>query len=74
MACGVLPFHLLVPLVYGILSDGIDGLLVENGNIQMLADKITYLIENEELRKQMRGNARVNVRKIQQRGNYDKMG
>ena len=47
-----------------IITEGVDGLLVENGNIEMLADKISYLIENEELRKQMGENARVNVRRF----------
>ncbi|SCM59549.1 glycosyltransferase family 4 protein [Petrimonas mucosa] len=65
MACGVPPVSFACPTgPRDIITDGIDGLLVENGNIQMLADKITYLIENEELRKQMGGNARVNVRRF----------
>lgn len=35
-----------------IISEGEDGILVENGNIDKLADAICFLIENEELRKQ----------------------
>lgn len=36
-----------------IISDGKDGILVENGNIEKLSDSICYLIENEEVRKEM---------------------
>ena len=35
-----------------IVTDGKDGLLVENGNIQKLADAICFLIEHEDIRKQ----------------------
>lgn len=40
-----------------IISDGKDGILVENGNVKELADKICYLIENEDVRKEMATNA-----------------
>ena len=36
-----------------IIHDGIDGFLVENGNIQAMADDICLLIENETLRKRL---------------------
>lgn len=36
-----------------IITDGEDGFLVPNGDIKAMADKICYLIENEELRKEM---------------------
>lgn len=36
-----------------IVTDGKDGILVENGNIENLAESICYLIENEEVRKRM---------------------
>lgn len=36
-----------------IIHDGIDGILVENGNIQALADGICLLIENETFRKRL---------------------
>ena len=36
-----------------IINDGEDGFLIPNGNIQAMADKICYLIENEEERKEM---------------------
>lgn len=36
-----------------IITDGEDGFLIHNGDIQAMADKICYLIENEEVRKEM---------------------
>jgi glycosyltransferase involved in cell wall biosynthesis len=47
-----------------IIKDGIDGLLVENGNIQELTDKICYLIEHEDIRKEMGKQARINVERF----------
>ena len=47
-----------------IIKDGIDGLLVENGNIHELADKICYLIEHENIRKEMGKQARINVERF----------
>lgn len=40
-----------------IISDGVDGFIVENGNIGALACKICELIENDDLRKTMAANA-----------------
>ena len=37
-----------------------DGLLVENGNIEQLAEKICYLIENDNIRKDMGRRAKIN--------------
>lgn len=34
-----------------IVSDGVDGILVENGNVKTLVDSINYLIEHENIRK-----------------------
>lgn len=46
----------------GIISDRQDGFLVENGNINLLAEKICFLIENENIRKDMGEKARENVK------------
>lgn len=40
-----------------IITDGYDGLLVENGNVKKLAEKIDFLIENEIERKRIGKNA-----------------
>jgi hypothetical protein len=39
-------------------------LLVENGNIEMLAEKICYLIENDEIRRKMGQQARIDVERF----------
>lgn len=65
MACGV-------PCIsfdcnYGpsdIIYNNEDGYVVENGNIETLANKILKLIENEELRAVMGQNAKKNVRRF----------
>ena len=41
-----------------IIKNGHDGFLIPNGNIQAMADKICYLIENENVRKEMGKKAR----------------
>jgi glycosyltransferase involved in cell wall biosynthesis len=64
MACGV-------PCVsfdcnYGpsdIIQNGVDGYLVENGNIVALASTILKLIEDENLRKTMGTKAKENVKR-----------
>lgn len=48
-----------------IISHQHNGLLVENGNIEQLADQICYLITNETERKRMGHNARQDVRKFE---------
>lgn len=40
-----------------IINEGVNGLLVENGNIQQFADKLCYMIEHEEERRTMGKNA-----------------
>ena len=35
-----------------IITDGKDGLLVDNGNVSQLADSIIYLIDHPDVRKQ----------------------
>lgn len=46
-----------------IIKDGEDGILVENGNINALANNICYLIEHEEKRIQMGRKAKENVKR-----------
>lgn len=46
-----------------IIKDGEDGLLVENGNIQVLANSICYMIENETERIRMGRNAKNNIQR-----------
>lgn len=66
MICGVPPVSFTCPCgPRDIIDDGKDGLLVENGNIKQLAEKINYLIENEEIRKQMGKQARKNIERFQ---------
>lgn len=65
MACGVPPISFTCPCgPKDIIDDGIDGLLVENGDIEGLAEKICYLIEHEDARKKMGEQARINVERF----------
>lgn len=65
MTCGVPPVSFACPCgPRDIIRDGEDGLLVENGNIEQLADKISYLIEHEEIRREMGQRARINVERF----------
>lgn len=65
MACGIPAVSFMCPSgPRDIIKDGEDGLLVENGNVEQLAEKICYLIENEEIRKEMGKKARVNVERF----------
>lgn len=62
MACGVPPVSFDCKCgPRDIIRDGEDGLLVETGNIEQLAEKICYLIENEDVRKEMGRKAYNNV-------------
>jgi len=47
-----------------IINDGEDGFLVEMGNINVLAEKIIYLIENENIRIKMGQQARKNIERF----------
>lgn len=53
-----------------IINDGVDGLLVENKNSLLLAEKINYLIENEEFRVLLGKQAKISV----ERFNINKIG
>lgn len=59
MSCGVPPVAFSCPCgPKDIISDGIDGFLVNPGDVKTMADKISQLIEDEELRKTMGKQAR----------------
>lgn len=65
MSCGIPPVAFTCPCgPRDMISDGEDGLLVENGNIGQLAEKLNYLIENEDIRKQMGRRAAANVKRF----------
>ena len=58
MACGLPVVSFACPCgPRDIISDGIDGLLVENGNVQALAEKLIYMINHPEERQRMGKNA-----------------
>lgn len=66
MACGLPVVSFACPCgPRDIIKDGEDGLLVENGNIERLSQQISFLIENEEYRKQMGHCALKNVQRYQ---------
>ena len=65
MACGIPPVAFACPCgPRDIITDGKDGLLAENGNIESLAEKIIYLIEHEAQRQQMGKQAQQRIRKF----------
>lgn len=65
MACGLPVVSFDCPCgPRDIIRDGEVGLLVENGNIAQLADKICYLIEHEDIRKEMGSAARVHAKQF----------
>jgi Glycosyltransferase len=64
MACGLPVISFNCPSGPSeIISDQIDGFLVENGNIYELSEKILFLIENEDKRIQMGQIARDNIQR-----------
>lgn len=66
MACGVPPIAFQCPCgPLDIIKDQIDGLLVENGNIELLAASMCRLIEQKEFRKRLGHNARINVKRFE---------
>lgn len=48
-----------------IIADGEDGLLVENGNVDQLADKLIYLMTHDDERKAMGKRAAENIKRFQ---------
>lgn len=65
MSCGLPCVAFTCPCgTKDIIKDGIDGLWVDNGNIKELADKICYLIENEDIRKGMGHQATINIQRL----------
>lgn len=65
MACGVPPVAFACPCgPRDIIQDGIDGFLVEEGDVEMLADKIGRLIQDEGLRQRMGRHARLHVKRF----------
>ncbi|MDR1584009.1 MAG: glycosyltransferase family 4 protein [Prevotellaceae bacterium] len=65
MACGLPCVSFDCPFGPGdIIADGKDGFLVENGNIGKLAEKIIFLIENEDKRMEMGRTAKENVKRF----------
>lgn len=64
MSCGLSCVSFACPCgPKDIINDGVDGCLVENGNIEVLAGKICYLIENEDIRKEMGKQAKINIQR-----------
>ena len=64
MACGLPCIAFDVP--HGpadIITDGLDGFLIPDGDVQAFADKIIFLIENPEIRQKMGAAARENVQR-----------
>lgn len=56
-ACGTLAIGYNVPGLRDSIIDGYNGLLVEAGNIESLANAIIEIIKNEELREELSSNA-----------------
>ncbi|NDV65191.1 glycosyltransferase family 4 protein [Bacteroides sp. 224] len=62
MSCGVPPVSFTCPSgPRDIIKHGEDGLLVKNGDVELLANSIIYLIEHNDIRKNMGEKARMNV-------------
>ncbi len=67
MSCGLPPVAFACPCgPKDIITDGIDGLLVKREDINDLAKKICYLIENEDKRIKMGENAKVSALKFKE--------
>lgn len=65
MACGVPPVSFACPCgPKDIITDGSDGILVEKENCEELADRLCFLIEQNEIRKKMGREAAKNIRRF----------
>lgn len=65
MACGLPVVSFDCPCgPKDIVTDGVDGLLVDSGNVDKLADSLIRIIGDDALRKRMADKARVNVRRF----------
>lgn len=53
MACGLPIISTKVGAIPEVITDGVEGYLIEPGDVQALADRIVRLGQNEQLRKQM---------------------
>ena len=60
MSCGIPPVAFACPCgPKDIIEDGLNGLLIKPGNVTELADKICYMIDNPEFRKELGRKARI---------------
>jgi len=67
MSCGLPAVSFACPCgPRDIVEDGVNGLLVENGNVSQLADKLCYLIENEDKRRSMAPHALATAQRYRQ--------
>src|SRR5574344_862471 len=65
MACGLAVVSFKCPCGPGyIINNDVDGLLVEDGNIEQLAQRIIYLIENPQVRLSLASCASENVKRF----------
>ncbi|WP_321519195.1 glycosyltransferase family 4 protein [uncultured Bacteroides sp.] len=65
MSCGLPVVSFACPCgPRDIIKNGIDGILVNKENIEQMAESICYLIENENIRKEMGRKARINIEKF----------
>ncbi|MFA6335909.1 MAG: glycosyltransferase family 4 protein [Bacteroidales bacterium] len=67
MACGLPVISFDCPVgPSNIIIDNEDGFLVDEGNIRQFAEKMSFLIENEDIRVKMGQKARENIRRYDQ--------
>ncbi len=62
MACGLPIISTKVGAIPEVITDGVEGFLIEPGDIEALADRIVRLGQDEQLRRQMGAAGRVRVR------------